>query len=396
MSANTNTSGFVSTARALWQPPEAHFAAAAHRAERFLSTIRLAVVGVLVTIAVLGLAADPGSERLILTVQIGLLVLGACALVHLAMVKGWAPEQIAFVGVVLEIGAVSLFLAAHMWWHSPLAGTNDRVLFPLYLLIIGATCLRYDSRISLLAGGLATTAYATIALCVGALASTGEDGLVSEIFGTYDWPTQAVRIVLLVTATAIATLNAQRIRGLVNVSTRDDLTGLLNRRVLDESVRQAIESGRPFVLVMFDVDRFKRLNDEHGHAIGDIALRHLASLLHRSFRTVDVVARYGGEEFAVVMVDGELNGCLRRIEAVREAVEVARLRIGRPEVATRRLPAISVSVGVSHWPDDGIGPFELMEAADKRLYEAKRLGRNRVVGPDPDADDAMLGMAVGD
>ena len=366
----------LASLRSLWQPPEAHFARTAGRAERTLSLLRLGLLAVFVLVA---LADATRAESAAAGASVPVLVAGLAIAggLDLMVRRRWMAGQLAFLAIAFEVGIVSALLAAHVQAVGPEAGTNDRVLFPIYLLIILATCVRFDPRTSLFAGALSMLAYLGL---VGFALSTSGGAAAAAHYGPFEMSTQVTRMVLLLGATALATGCTLRVRDLVTASIRDELTGLLNRRVFHESVEKCIDQGRPFTVAMIDIDHFKRLNDTHGHAVGDVALRHLASLLQRSFRTIDVVSRYGGEEFAVVLIDGEANGCERRIEHVRETVSSARLRAVAPPKAPRMLDPVTISVGVAHWPDDGERPSDLMHAADARLYDAKRSGRNRVVG----------------
>ncbi len=158
---------------------------------------------------------------------------------------------------------------------------------------------------------------------------------------------------------------------------RDALTGLYNRRHLDDVLQEhacAVAGGAaPFSLAMLDVDHFKRYNDTNGHTCGDCALRTVAGALSDNVREGDVAARYGGEEFAVVMPATGLE----------EAVGVAeRLRLGVAETSVsgedgRELPGVTVSVGVCR-SRPGEDVCETVARADGALYGAKRSGRNRV------------------
>lgn len=152
----------------------------------------------------------------------------------------------------------------------------------------------------------------------------------------------------------------------------DPLTGLLNRRGFEE--RSALEiarsrrEGRPLALLMFDLDHFKRINDEWGHEVGDRVLARVGSLLASQSRAIDVVARLGGEEFVVLLVDGDAVEAQKFAERVREVLAMD--HVG--------LPSVRVSVGI----DARVAPeaVELLRnQADRALYQAKRTGRDRVV-----------------
>jgi diguanylate cyclase (GGDEF)-like protein len=152
----------------------------------------------------------------------------------------------------------------------------------------------------------------------------------------------------------------------------DGLTGLPNRRALDEEIghalAQARRTGRAFAVVMADVDRFKFINDTHGHGVGDATLAAFAARLAGALREPDRAYRYGGEEFCLLLDDTDGAGA-------RVLAERAREHITRPFDGAMR--ALTASFGVTAWqPDDTIDT--LFHRADRALYAAKSGGRNRV------------------
>ncbi len=150
----------------------------------------------------------------------------------------------------------------------------------------------------------------------------------------------------------------------------DPLTGLLNRRSLEDQVGELLVSERPFGVVMTDLDHFKKLNDEHSHAAGDRALRAFAATLRKSCRPDDLLARVGGEEFVLILPGIDSEGAARVVERVRGALPNAVLQAGAPP--------FTASFGVA---DHRHGPTlaALLRVADQALYAAKRTGRDRFV-----------------
>ena len=159
----------------------------------------------------------------------------------------------------------------------------------------------------------------------------------------------------------------------------DPLTGLPNRRAtllrFQEEAARAARYGRQLALVLMDVDHFKRVNDSHGHQAGDDVLRHVAAVLSDAKRGEDVLGRIGGEEFLLLHADVALAGAREAAERLRGCVAAAPLQ--RNGAAFD----VTLSAGFAVYPIDGADWDALFTAADRRLYEAKRGGRNRVVGP---------------
>jgi diguanylate cyclase (GGDEF)-like protein len=164
------------------------------------------------------------------------------------------------------------------------------------------------------------------------------------------------------------------------LATRDALTGLANRRLLEETLdlelARARREGTPLSVVVVDVDNFKEINDTHGHLVGDDVLRDIGSVLDANTKAFDLAARYGGDEFVVI-----LPGC------TRADVETVGQRLRRAVAAGVDGIPVSVSAGVATLPDDAADGERLLVAADAALYEAKRAGRDRVATPPaPTAD----------
>jgi diguanylate cyclase (GGDEF)-like protein len=160
---------------------------------------------------------------------------------------------------------------------------------------------------------------------------------------------------------------------LERVATVDSLTGLRNRRWLDDMfprlLERAARTNRPASALLIDVDRFKSVNDKHGHLVGDGVLRRVAALLAAALRPQDLLARYGGEEFAVLLPDADIATAEAIAERLRQTVESA--PVEQPPV-----PAVTVTIGIaSRQPDDTVAA--LLGRADQALYRGKRDGRNR-------------------
>jgi diguanylate cyclase (GGDEF)-like protein len=183
---------------------------------------------------------------------------------------------------------------------------------------------------------------------------------------------QEARVVERFCAMAALAFNSARQRERLRTQARtDSLTGLLNRRAFFERIAEELARGKrlsvPVSIVLLDVDHFKPVNDEYGHAEGDRVLQAIAAKLQTTVRVDETVARYGGEEFALIAAGADTEQAVEVAERVRGAV-------GEVDVHGR---AISASAGVATWPQDGENPDRLLEAADRALYAAKRAGRDR-------------------
>ena len=158
---------------------------------------------------------------------------------------------------------------------------------------------------------------------------------------------------------------------------RDGLTGLYNRRYLEDAMTRELNRAErnhtAVSVIMIDIDHFKRFNDKFGHAAGDFVLNAVARTIASSTRASDIACRYGGEELAVVLADADLQSARVRAEQMRQAIRGIDLnRLGQT------LPPPTASFGLAVYPQDGTTPADLLKAADRALYRAKQEGRDRV------------------
>ncbi len=178
-------------------------------------------------------------------------------------------------------------------------------------------------------------------------------------------------------------------------SIRDPLTGLYNRRYLEEMLeretRRAVRAEHGLGVLMLDLDHFKKFNDTYGHDAGDSVLRETAAFLLKSVRAEDIVCRFGGEEFIVILPLADLSVTQARAERIRSKIrELQVLHKGQS------LGMVTVSVGVAELPQHGTSPKVLIEAADAALYRAKKEGRDRVAvanaAPVPESQANSIAM----
>jgi diguanylate cyclase (GGDEF)-like protein len=176
---------------------------------------------------------------------------------------------------------------------------------------------------------------------------------------------------------ALALNNAQLHDALHQESIRDPLTGLFNRRFMEESLTKELSRAQrkslPLVIVIFDLDHLKDINDTFGHSAGDDALRNLSLLLKARIRAGDIACRYGGDEFVVILPESQLDDVYQRMEGLRKDIKQSTLRHGETTISS-----LAISVGIAEYPRHGSTFETLLKAADQALYRAKNNGRDQV------------------
>jgi diguanylate cyclase (GGDEF)-like protein len=177
---------------------------------------------------------------------------------------------------------------------------------------------------------------------------------------------------------SLALANLKLREMLRNQSIRDPLTGLFNRRYLEESLarelHRAARKQRKVALVMIDLDHFKQFNDAFGHPAGDALLREFAAVLKRRVRAGDVACRFGGEEFSIIITESEARGAAICAEQIRQDIKQVDIHY-----MGHALGSVTLSAGIAVFPEDGQSAEDLVHAGDVALYRAKTDGRDRVV-----------------
>jgi diguanylate cyclase (GGDEF)-like protein len=162
------------------------------------------------------------------------------------------------------------------------------------------------------------------------------------------------------------------------LSIREALTGLFNRRYLDESLpremNRAKRNKEPLSVLMFDIDHFKKFNDTYGHEAGDLVLRKISEVILSSIRESDIACRYGGEEFVIILPGTPIDAAEERAEALRNEVSLLKL-----DHNGKNIGAVTISIGVAAFPQHGATYDTLIKTADEAAYRAKEYGRNQVV-----------------
>jgi diguanylate cyclase (GGDEF)-like protein len=176
---------------------------------------------------------------------------------------------------------------------------------------------------------------------------------------------------------SLALANLRLREELQRQSIRDTLTGLYNRRFMEESLARelgrASRTGQPVSMIMMDIDHFKRFNDTFGHQAGDALLKALGEFVNQRTRGQDVACRYGGEEFALILAGCSLENACKRAQVLREELKLLKVHGGQS------MGAITLSMGVASFPAQANNAETLVKAADDALYRAKKEGRDRIV-----------------
>ena len=349
------------------------------RGERMVARIRLWIVLLLMPIPLVNAIEHPHWENFVGAGVIAIALLLAFNIWQ-AVERDPQTPGIGIVSTAADVSLITLALATFLVYGEPLTATNSMVVFEAYFLAIAATALRQDTRLSLLAGVLAVAQYALIVILAVSMFDLMNDGVFSPRYGSFSWGTQISRMILLAVAAAIATIVVLRSSELLHRSSIDSLTLLYNRGAFTERLEtEATRSRRhrhPLSVAMIDIDHFKQINDEYGHAAGDEALRQFADAMRHEFRKTDLIARLGGEEFVVMMPETTPENATVKIDRFVRYVAERQFTLPKRGAELR----MTISVGVAGVPGDVEDPDRMLEVGDARLLAAKRAGRNRVVG----------------
>ncbi|QSX77216.1 diguanylate cyclase [Agrilutibacter solisilvae] len=216
-------------------------------------------------------------------------------------------------------------------------------------------------------------------LCVPLMAQGTSLGLL-HLHGLHGGDEEATTLVeAIAEQLSLSLVNLQLRETLRLQSLHDPLTGLYNRRYLEEHLQREIlrcqRRQKPLAVIMLDVDHFKRFNDRYGHAGGDALLARVGQTLRELVRNEDVACRYGGEEFTLVLPETDRETALARAEVIRAAIGSTTVLHAREIIGPN-----TASLGLAMFPDDAQVADELLQLADAALYRAKHAGRNRVIG----------------
>ena len=366
----------------VWARPDPVFAVAGIEGEFVVARVRLLAMALLLIAPTWNIVHHPHELMHVTGFSVTLAAALAAVGIWWTLRQGrWRP-WIGFASSAFDVSMVSLALVSFLIVASPMVALNSKVTFEMYFLAIVATSLRYDARICIVVGLLTLAEYGGL----WAWAATHYD-LTDPVYigdsGPYSAVDLSTRLILLALATILALTIVRRAQRLLYLAARDRLTGLFNRGHFDRALAAALATsardGQPLSLAILDLDHFKRINDDHGHAVGDRVLVQVAHLLDRAMRRTDVVARYGGEEFVILMPGTPRSAALERMEGLRREVAETSIDLGDGESLT-----LNFSAGVAGTVADAgaATPKALMNCADQRLLAAKRAGRGRCIGTD--------------
>lgn len=280
-------------------------------------------------------------------------------------------------GVYLMRSSRNLLQLAASWNNTDHSLSDPIEPHDCWALRLGKTYEIHDDSKQLRCRHLGETAHSQ--LCIPLMAQSDIVGLLSiEVESAEEFDAIRARAELMGTHTSAALASVTLREALRQQSIRDPLTGLYNRRYLEESMERELLRARrtqgAMSVLMIDIDHFKQFNDTHGHQAGDVLLKEFAEYLRRQVRAEDIPCRYGGEEFLIAMPGTGKSEALERAESLRQ--NMATLKV---YFQGKTLPAVNASFGVSSFPDHGEDREALIRAADAALYKAKRAGRNRVM-----------------
>jgi diguanylate cyclase (GGDEF)-like protein len=373
---NLNFRSFLGS---LWSRPDPVLAEAGVSGELLVAKIRLCLATVLLLIPAISVFFPVDLKEAIVGVSLTLGTFLVSLIVYFLVSREYNPSWLTFASSGYDVTLVSIGLALFLFMNQPHTAVNSKVVFEGYFLAIGATSLRYDKRVCITAGLLAFGEYLAIIFF-----ATTHWALNSPIYspypyGVFDWSAQISRLIILLTASALSLAVVSRSQRLLQLATSDPLTGLFNRAYVDDrfaiELSRARRYGKPMTIAVLDADRFKLLNDTHGHLAGDLVLRKIGAILRDSFRQSDTAGRYGGEEFVVILPEIDIEAAQRKLESVRELVANTPIAL-----TTRGVKAqVTISAGLASFPQDGEDAAELLALADERMFQAKNEGRNRVV-----------------
>jgi diguanylate cyclase (GGDEF)-like protein len=324
----------------------------------------------------LGLGAAHGAGRLVLVATAIAAVFSASEVEVQRRSRGLALLPV--VAGLVYGAAVSAVFATVLWSELPGVWQRHNVVFLIFPLLVLATGLRGDPRLCVATGLFGSLGFFAVVSAAPSFAAA-DPGKAAALAQQLDATNLGVQLGILLCTTAYGAASASRERTLRRNAHCDALTGLIGpeafERCLEREAQRCVRAGLALTIALVDLDRFRQLNDAHGHGFGDTILRWVADLLRESVRTTDLIARVSGERFCIAFLDSEHPALVGRLEALRREVsELEIRRAGWPEPVR-----LTLSAGLARFPREGVHVEEVLAVALERLHAAKRAGRDRVV-----------------
>lgn len=342
---------------------------------RHEATVNKWRVTLVLFLAVVPLSAVVGEgflpENFIGFFAVGLALL-YCLAVYLLLKRASFLPALKYVTVGLDATLVSAMLVAFMLAGRAIIATNSQVAFLAYFLVLAMIGRRYDVKVASFGGAVVVAEYILVIL-IGYLFFDVPDLPADPLYGSFSWPSQFGRAILLVLCSMIMVTTVRSDRDLRELSIRDSLLGIFNRRYFEDVLalvfRTSRQQGNPMTVVMLDVDHFKEYNDRFGHLRGDRVLVAISDFLVRNLRRNDVLARYGGDEFVLLLMETPPEGAGVTLGRLQNQMK----RWLRDAVEESDTP-ITLSFGVATLAAADTHHVQLLNRADRHLYQAKTAG----------------------
>jgi two-component system cell cycle response regulator len=362
--------------RGLWPPVDPALVDAGRGGELAVARARIAIMALMALSPAAMLIRHPSETPAALALVIEILFVALAVTILQLARRHPQPAWLGFAAAALDVTFVTVAHALIVVGGFAVMAPTSRVTFALYLLAILATSLRNDGRVATFCGALASVAWLGLTQW-GNLSEAGQAaGAGGGVYGDVGTDGQIQDLIIIAAATALSRTIVSRARSLRLSSTRDNLTGLLNRAHFEErlgtELMRSARHQRPLALALIDLDQFHGVNDSAGQLAGDEVLCEVASRLRRTVRRTDLTARFGADEFALVFIDTTVAHAAAKLEEIRRTVSAPPIPLRVHAVVT-----VTCSAGVAVAPLDGSHAGSLIAVAEARLSAAKKAGRDR-------------------
>ncbi len=360
--------------RGLWPPVDPALVDAGRDGELAVARARIAIVALLALSPAATLIRRPAETPAALALVIEILFVALAVTILQLGRRHPQPAWLGFAAAAVDVTFLTVYHALIVIGGFAVIAPTSRVTFALYLLAILATSVRNDGRVATFCGALAAAAWLGLmqwANLSGSAQAAVADGRVGTVG-------QIQELIIIAAATALSRTIVSRARALRLSSTRDNLTGLLNRAHFEErlgtELMRSARHRRPLALALIGLDQFRGVNDSAGPLAGDEVLCEVASRLRRTVRRTDLTARFGGDEFALVFIDTSVADAAAKLEEIRRTVSATPIPL-----RVRTVVTLTCSAGVAVAPLDGSRAESLIAVAEARLSAAKKAGRDRLM-----------------